>query len=80
MNSLYLTPAWNDLKQKLKERYQHLTDADLESIESEEWLQCVQRRAGGSPLEIAHLVEEVTEKQNAWPHLIQPSERERICA
>jgi len=61
---------WRVLKKRLKERYQHLTDADLAGIErpakGEQWLDRIQRRVGGTPFEIACLVEEVTESQMSW--------------
>ena len=82
MNYRALNPTWTVLKRKLRERYQHLTDADLADIENEgeEWLLGVQRRIGGTALEIAHLVAEVTEKPWACPNLTPPGERERLCA
>jgi len=82
MNYPGLNPTWTVLKKKLRERYQHLTDADFAEIESEggEWLLGVQRLIGGTPLEIAHLVAEVTEKPWACPNLAPLGERERLCA
>ena len=82
MNYPALNSRWTILKKKLRERYQHLTDADLAEIENEgeKWLLGVQRRIGGTPLEIAHLVAEVTEKPWACPNLTLLGERERLCA
>ena len=65
------SPAWSILRQKLKVRYKHLTDADLKDIQSDwrsaQWLETLQRRAGGTPFEIALLVEESTEAGKGWP-------------
>jgi hypothetical protein len=82
MNSLSLNPRWSVLKKRLRERYQHLTEADLAEIESggDEWLLRAQQRIGGSSFEIAQLVEEVTEPPHVCLHMMAFSERERICA
>jgi len=64
MKHLHSTPAWPVFKRKLKERYEHLTDADLDLIEGDEheWLERLQRIVGRSSLEIAWLAEEATEE------------------
>jgi len=82
MNYRALNPTWTIFKKKLRERYQHLTDADLAEIENQgkEWLLDVQRRIGGTPFEIAHLVAEVTEKPGTCLNLTPLGERERLCA
>ena len=58
------SPAWIAFRRKLKERYSHLTDADLEDLQpdwqSEDWLRKLQGKARTSSLEIALLVEEAT--------------------
>ncbi|HVY71764.1 MAG TPA: general stress protein CsbD [Verrucomicrobiae bacterium] len=62
-------PAWTaDVKQKLKERYQHLTDADLADMTRpcDRWLERVQQRAGGSLFDLAHLIEEVGWQRDVW--------------
>ncbi len=65
------SPAWLIFKRKLKERYQHLTDADLKVIEADwngdRWLDQLHKRVGGSRFEIAVLVEEVTQAEKGWP-------------
>jgi hypothetical protein len=65
MNQLSSTTAWPVVKQKLKERYQHLTDADLEAIENGDdgGLESLRRTLGRSFFEIVRLVEEITEDQ-----------------
>jgi hypothetical protein len=82
MNSLSLNPKWSVLKKRLRERYQHLTEADLAEIESggDEWLLRIQQRIGGSSFEIAQLVEEITETPPVGLHMMAFGERERICA
>jgi hypothetical protein len=82
MNSLSLNPKWSVLKKRLRERYQHLTEADLAEIESsgDDWLLRMQQRIGGSPFEIAQLVDEITEAPHVCLQLMAFSERERICA
>lgn len=64
MNQFHSAPAWPVFKQKLKERYRHLTDADLAAIESDEdaWLDNLQRVVGRSSFELARLAEEITEE------------------
>ena len=82
MNNPALNPTWTVLKKKLRERYQHLTDTDLQDIENEgeRLLLVVQRRIGGTPFEIAHLVAEVTEEPWTCSNLMPLGERERLCA
>jgi hypothetical protein len=82
MNYPAVNPTWSVLKKKLRERYRHLTDADLAEIENqgEDWLLDVQRRIGGTPFEIAHMVAEVTENPYASLNLTPLGERERLCA
>ncbi len=63
--------AWLICKRKLKERYKHLTDADLKDLQTSwrggEWLDRLHQRVGGSRLEIAVLLEEATEAEKGWP-------------
>ena len=63
--------AWKVFKRKLKKRYQHLTKADLADIQKQknsgQWLERTQRRVGGSPFEIALLVEEAASIEKRWP-------------
>jgi hypothetical protein len=82
MNYPAANPTWTVLKKKLRERYRHLTDTDFAEIENreEEWLLDVQRRIGGTPFELAHLVAEVTEKPFTCLNLTPLGERERLCA
>jgi len=63
MNRLSLAPSWPAFKENLKERTGHLTNDDFAEIElvEEELLERLLRRAGGSPFEIAHLVEQALE-------------------
>jgi hypothetical protein len=64
MNQLSSAPAWPVFKRKLKQHYQHLTDADLTAIESDDngWLEKLQRVVGRSALEIARLADEAAEE------------------
>jgi len=70
MNRLSFAQAWTVVKEKLKQHYEHLTDDDLTEIGrvEEEWLERLLRHAGGSPLEIAHLVEESLEQRSPKVH------------
>jgi len=81
MNQLSSTTAWPVFKQKLKERYQHLTDADLEAIENgdDDGLESLRRTVGRSFFEIARLAEEITEDEGRaenplWPAFARSEE------
>ena len=64
MNQLSSNTAWPVFKRKLKERYQHLTDADLEAAENgDDWgLEGLRRTVGRPFFEIVGLAEEAMEE------------------
>ena len=63
MSTRLITNNWTVLKRRLKQKYTQLTAADLAYIESkdEELLDRLQQCLGMSRIEIAWLVEEITE-------------------
>jgi hypothetical protein len=63
MNRMCTAPAWARFKERLKERFPHVTEGDLAAVESEERnvLQQLQRVASCSCTELAQLADEVTE-------------------
>jgi hypothetical protein len=82
MNHVLQAPVWADLKKKLKEHYVHLTEDDFAEMENhaEDWLNWLHRRAGGSALGIAHLVDEVISFPTARPLSRNSRSREALCA
>jgi hypothetical protein len=72
MNRLSSSLAWAVVKERLKKRFDHLTDDDFARMElaEEEMLERLLRRAGNPRFEMAHLVEETLEHQvpmTTWP-------------
>ena len=86
MKQFYSASAWSVFKRKLKQRFHHLTDADLVGIEAEEGIGCerstmlerLQRLAGRSALEIARLAEEAAEESSPHSRRLMISAKEKL--
>jgi len=86
MKQLYSASAWSVFKRKLKQRFHHLTDADLVGIEAEEGigrepatiLERLQRLAGRSAFEIARVAEEAAEESCPRSQRLKISAKEKL--
>lgn len=58
MNTLQMKGNWNVVKGKLKQKFAHLTDDDLQYIEGkeDELLGRIQKRTGSTREEIEHVI------------------------
>lgn len=65
MRTFFSDPVWVQFKRKLQERYGELSEEDLAWVECDEdgWSERLEGIIHRSPIEIAHLVDEVMDQR-----------------